>query len=134
MWLGFAVIGILGGGFLSDRIGGRRVVVTSLLLGSLLFYGFLATTGYFSLLLLAVSGALLSASWTVIVVMSSQAAPDNVGAVSGFMLGFSVGIGGIASVAFGAMGDALGLTYAFSLVAGPALLGGVMALFLPRRI
>jgi len=65
--------------------------------------------------------------------MSTQAAPDNVGASSGFMLGFSVGIGGIASVAFGAVGDALGLPYAFSLVAGVALLGGVMGLFLPRR-
>jgi FSR family fosmidomycin resistance protein-like MFS transporter len=133
MWMGFAVLGQIGGGILSDRIGGRRVVVTSLVSGSLLFYGFLVTNGYSSLILLAVSGVLLYASWAVIVVMSSQAAPDNVGAASGFMLGFSVGIGGIASVAFGAAGDAMGLPYAFSLVAGVALLGGVMGLFLPRR-
>ena len=133
MWMGFAVLGQIGGGILSDRVGGRRVVVTSLVSGSLLFYGFLITNGYFSLILLAISGALLYASWAVIVVMSTEAAPDNVGAASGFMLGFSVGIGGIASVAFGAVGDALGLPYAFSLVAGVALLGGVMGLFLPRR-
>jgi FSR family fosmidomycin resistance protein-like MFS transporter len=132
MWMGFAVLGQIGGGVLSDRFGGRRVVVTSLVSGSLLFYGFLVTNGYFSLILLAISGALLYASWAIIVVMSTQAAPDNVGAASGFMLGFSVGIGGIASVAFGAVGDALGLPFAFSLVAGVALLGGVMGLFLPR--
>jgi hypothetical protein len=65
--------------------------------------------------------------------MSSQATPDSVGAASGFMLGFSVGVGGIASVAFGAVGDAMGLSYVFSLVAGVALFGGVMELFLPRR-
>jgi len=133
MWMGFAVLGQILGGVLSDRFGGRRVVVTSLVSGSLLFYGFLVTHGYFSLILLAISGALLYASWAIIVVMSTQAAPDNVGAASGFMLGFSVGIGGIASVAFGAVGDALGLPYAFSLVAGVALLGGVMGLFLPRH-
>jgi FSR family fosmidomycin resistance protein-like MFS transporter len=131
MWMAFAVLGQVGGGLLSDRIGGRRVVATSLVSGSLLFYGFQATNGYLSLILLTVSGVLLYASWAAIIVMSSQAAPNNVGAVSGFMLGFSVGIGGIASVAFGAVADALGLTYAFSLVAGSALIGGVIALFIP---
>jgi FSR family fosmidomycin resistance protein-like MFS transporter len=133
MYMGFAVLGQVGGGFLSDRMGERRLVITSLISGSLLFYGFQASKGYLSLILLAVSGILLYANWAAIIVMSCQAAPDNVGAVSGFMLGFSVGIGGIASVAFGAVGDAIGLTYAFSLVAGAALIGGVIALFIPRH-
>jgi len=133
MWMGFAVLGQVAGGFTSDRIGGRRVIVTSLLSGSLLFYGFQITSSYLSLILLAVSGILLYASWAPIVVMASQAAPDNVGAVSGFMLGFSIGVGGIASVAFGAVGDALGLTYAFSLVAVAALIGGIVALLIPRH-
>ena len=133
-WLGFGVLGQLGGGFLSDRFGERGVVVTSLLLGAFLFYGFLVTSSYLSLVLLAVSGALLYASWASIVVMSTEAAPNNVGAVSGFMLGFSVGIGGLAAVGFGAVGDVLGLSYAFYLVTASALLGGIVALFLPRRI
>jgi FSR family fosmidomycin resistance protein-like MFS transporter len=133
LWLGLGVLGQLAGGFLADRIGGRSVVVMSLLLGGLFFYGFLITKDYLSLILLAVSGALLYASWAEIVVMSTEAAPNNVGAISGFMLGFSVGIGGLAAVGFGAVGDVLGLTYAFYLVAASALLGGVVALFLPRR-
>jgi len=133
LWLGVGVLGQLCGCYLSDRIVQPLVIAVSLLLGALLFYGFLVTSGYTSLALLALSGALLYASWAVIVVMSAEAAPSNIGTVSGFMLGFYVGIGGIAAAAFGAVGDALGLTNAFYVVAGSAFLGGLTALLLPRR-
>jgi FSR family fosmidomycin resistance protein-like MFS transporter len=133
VWLGVGVLGQLGGGFISDRIGRRPVIVTSLFVGTVLFFGFLMTDGIISVILLAFSGALLYASWSVIVVMSSEAAPSNVGAVSGFMLGFSVGIGGVAALGFGGVADLLGLHSAFLAFAGFALAGGVLALFLPRR-
>ncbi len=109
IWLGVGVLGQLGGGYVSDRVGRRPIIVTSLLLGALLFYGFLLTNGFISLILLALSGAALYASWSVIVVMASEAAPSNIGVVSGFMLGFYVGIGGIAALGFGALADSLGL-------------------------
>jgi hypothetical protein len=64
--------------------------------------------------------------------MASEAAPSNVGAVSGFMLGFYVGIGGIAALGFGALADSLGLVAAFEIMAGFALIGGFLALFLPK--
>lgn len=96
LWLGVGVLSQLGGGFISDRIGRRPVIAASLLFGGLVFYGFLMTEGYVSLLLLAISGALYT-SWSVIVVMSSEAAPGNVGAVSGLMLGFPVGTGGLSA-------------------------------------
>jgi FSR family fosmidomycin resistance protein-like MFS transporter len=131
VWLGVGVLGQLGGGFISDRIGRRPVIVTSLLVGTLLFFGFLMTDGIISLALLALSGAVLYASWSVIVVMSSEAAPSSVGAVSGLMLGFSIGIGGVAALGFGAVADMFGLHYAFTLFAGFAFAGGLVALLLP---
>lgn len=131
-WLGVGVLGQLAGGFLSDRVGRCPVIVTSLLAGGALFYGFLNTSGFLSVLLLALSGCLLYASWSVIVVMSSEAAPANVGAVTGFMLGFSVGVGGFGALGFGGVADNLGLTLAFTLVIAFALAGGVVALLLPR--
>jgi len=132
IWLGVGVVGQLGGGFISDRIGRRPVIVTSLLAGSAFFYGFLITTGLTSLLLLALSGLLLYASWSVIVVMSSEAAPSNVGAVSGLMLGFSVGIGGLAAVGFGAVADMIGLHSSLLLFIGFALTAALLALTLPK--
>jgi sugar phosphate permease len=81
---------------------------------------------------LALSGIFLYASWSVIVVMSSEAAPSNVGAVTGFMLGFSVGVGGFGALGFGAAADKLGLDFAFTLTIISALVGGMLALLLPR--
>jgi FSR family fosmidomycin resistance protein-like MFS transporter len=134
LWLAVGVLGQIGGGMLSDRIGRRPVVAASLLAGALFFHGFLTTSGSLSLVLLAVAGALFYASWSVIVVMSSEAAPGHVGAVTGFMLGFSVGIGGLAVLGFGAAADIAGLAWAFNLVIAFALAGGLLSLFLPRRV
>jgi FSR family fosmidomycin resistance protein-like MFS transporter len=64
--------------------------------------------------------------------MSSEAAPDHVGTVSGVMLGFSIGIGGIAALGFGAIADALGLSAAFYISTAFAVAAGLIALFLPK--
>jgi FSR family fosmidomycin resistance protein-like MFS transporter len=132
IWLGIGVLGQLAGGYVSDRIGRRPIIVTSLLLGAVLFYSFLLTNGFVSLILLALSGAALYASWSVIVVMSSEAAPSNVGAVSGLMLGLYIGIGGVAALGFGAVADSLSLSAAFSIFTAFALVAGFLAIFLPR--
>jgi FSR family fosmidomycin resistance protein-like MFS transporter len=133
LWLGIGVLGQLGGGYLSDRVGRRSVIVVSLIAGGLSFYAFLNSSGPISILLLALSAIFLYASWSVIVVMSSEAAPSNVGTVTGFMLGFSVGVGGFGALGFGAAADSLGLDFAFTLTIVFALVGGVIAFLLPRR-
>lgn len=132
IWLGVGVLGQITGGHLSDRIERRPVIVFSLLAGAAAFYGFLMTSGLVSIVLLALSGGLLYASWSVIVAMSSEAAPDNVGAVSGLMLGFSIGVGGLSALGFGGVADILGLNSAFYIFAAFALGAGVMAIFLPK--
>ena len=132
LWLGVGVVGQLAGGHISDRIGRRPIIVASLLAGGASFYGFLNSSGMISIVLLALSGIFLYASWSVIVVMSSEAAPSNVGAVTGFMLGFSVGVGGFGALGFGAAADKLGLDFAFTLTIISALVGGMLALLLPR--
>lgn len=132
VWLALGVLGQLAGGFISDRVGRRPVIVTSLLAGGALFYGFLVTRGLLSVALLALAGFVLYGSWSVIVVMSSEAAPSNVGVVSGFMLGLTVGIGGLAALGFGAVADVVGLHGAFTIFAAFAIAGGLIALLLPK--
>jgi FSR family fosmidomycin resistance protein-like MFS transporter len=104
------------------------------LIGSALFYGFLVTSGLLSMTLLVFSGAFLYASWTVVVVMSSEVASGNVGSVAGLTLGVTVGVGGVAAAIFGAAADALGLTTAFYLAAAFPVAGGLLAFLLPRQI
>jgi hypothetical protein len=65
--------------------------------------------------------------------MSSEAAPANVGAVTGFMLGFSVGVGGFGTLGFEGAADKLGLNFAFTLIIASALPGGLIAFLLPRQ-
>jgi FSR family fosmidomycin resistance protein-like MFS transporter len=134
IWLGVGVVGQIAGGRISDRIGRRPVIVFSLLIGASLFYGFLVTSGLVSMLFLAASGGVLYGSWSVIVATASEAAPNSVGAVAGLMLGFSIGIGGLAALGFGSAADSLGLQSAFYLFAAFALAGGLLALVLPKRL
>jgi len=53
--------------------------------------------------------------------MSSEAAPDDVGAVTGFMLGFSVGVGGFGALGFGGAADRLSLACRCSFEQSPCL-------------
>jgi FSR family fosmidomycin resistance protein-like MFS transporter len=133
LWLGLGVVGQLGGGILSDRVGRRPVILISVFLGSAFFYGFLVTSGLLSLILLSASGATLYGGWSVIVAMSSEAAPNHIGTVSGIMVGFSIGIGGVGALGFGAMADAVGLSTAFYLSTAFAVAAGVVALLLPKQ-
>jgi FSR family fosmidomycin resistance protein-like MFS transporter len=134
IWVGVGVVGQVAGGRISDRVGRRPVIVTSLLIGASLFYGFLMTSGMLSMLLLAVSGGVLYGSWSVIVATASEAAPNSVGAVAGLMLGFSIGIGGLAALGFGSAADLMGLQSAFYLFAAFALVGGILGLAVPKRL
>jgi FSR family fosmidomycin resistance protein-like MFS transporter len=134
IWLGVGVLGQIVGGHASDRVGRRPVIVFSLLVGGALFYGFLMSSGLLSVLLLALSGAVLYGSWSVIVAMASEAAPNNIGTVAGLMLGFSIGVGGLAALGFGGVADSLGLYSAFYVFAGFAIGGGLLALILPKQV
>jgi len=80
---------------------------------------------------LALSGFALYASWTAIMVMSSELAPQNPGMVSGLMLGFSMGVGGLAVSLYGAIADAVGLFSTFNLIIIFPLLGAIMSFLLP---
>ena len=132
VWLGVGVLGQLGGGYLSDRIGRFPVIVSSLLIGSPLFLAFLITNGLTSILFLTLAGAAVYTSWSVIVVMASEAAPQNVGTVSGLMLGLAVGIGGFAALGFGALADQIGLQAALIAITTFLFIGGALTFLIPK--
>jgi hypothetical protein len=48
------------------------------------------------------------------------------------MLGFAVGIGGLAALGFGAIADKIGLQYALVGFSGFAFAAGLLALILPK--
>jgi len=132
LWLGIGILGQFAGGYLSDRIGRFPVITASLLMGTPLFLAFLTTSGLTSIVFLGLAGVVLYASWSVIVVMASEAAPQNVGTVSGLMLGLAVGIGGFAALGFGALADRIGLQSALLAISTFLLVGGLIAFAIPK--
>jgi FSR family fosmidomycin resistance protein-like MFS transporter len=132
LWLGIGVLGQLTGGYASDKIGRFPVITSSLLMGSAFFLAFLVTRGLTSIIFLTLAGIVLYASWSVIVVMASEAAPHDVGAVSGLMLGLAVGIGGFAALGFGALADRIGLQSALIAFTTFVFTGGLLAFIIPR--
>jgi len=132
VWLGIGVLGQFAGGYISDRVGRFPVIISSLLIGCPLFLAFLMTSGLTSIIFLALAGVVLYASWSVIVVMASEAAPQNVGTVSGLMLGLAVGIGGFAALGFGALADRIGLQSALIAITTFLFAGGILAFMIPK--
>jgi FSR family fosmidomycin resistance protein-like MFS transporter len=132
VWLGIGVLGQFAGGYVSDRVGRFPVIVSSLLIGGPLFLAFLVTSGLMSIVFLTLAGVVLYASWSVIVVMATEAAPQSVGSVSGLMLGLAVGVGGFAALGFGALADRIGLQSALIAIATFLFVGGMLGLIIPK--
>ena len=133
LYLGTGAIGGFLGGFLADRFGGRRIIITSMI-GSVPFLAvFLFTTGWISSAALAVSGLILLSTNPVNVVIAQELAPSQTGTVSALMMGFGWGTAGLLFIPLtGWISDLFSMQTAFVALAAFPLLGFFLALKLPK--
>ncbi|HUW42382.1 MAG TPA: MFS transporter [Rectinemataceae bacterium] len=122
--------GGIAGGFISDRWGRKILIVGSLVLATPLFFGFLATAGTASLVFLALAGAALLASFSVTTVAAQEAIPEHKAMAAGLSLGFANGLGALAVIFIGRVGDLWGLPQAVALLVSLPLAAGLLGLFL----
>lgn len=125
------VIGTLTGAPLSDRWGHKKVLMLSLGMSSLLFPLIFFTNGLALLIVFALLGMSLIASFTVTIVMAQRLLPNNLGIASGLTVGFAVGTGGVGVTLLGMIADAYGVPVALKFIGILPVLGFLINFLVP---
>lgn len=126
-------VGGLMGGFISDYYGRKRLIVGSLVVSTPLFFVFFYTEGIVSIIFLALAGATLLSSFSVTVIATQEAIPDNKALAAGLSMGLAGGIGGLAVISIGWIADIWGLSSAVFVIFLLPLLAGLVALLMKSR-
>ncbi len=105
-------IGTLTGAPLADRWGHKQWLRLSLFVSAALFPLIFFTDGYMLLIVMTVLGIILISSFSITVVMGQNILPGNLGIVSGLIVGFAIGAGGIGVTLLGVIADHYGAYFA----------------------
>lgn len=130
LYLGAQAVGTLSGGYLTDRIDRRRLLITLTLLAfpaHFLAFWFPAGSAL-SYLTVIVAGYLNMAVLPPIVVIAQEIAPGRAGRNSGIVMGLAWAVGSVGVLAAGALGDVIGPRGAALASTPVVLLGTVFAL------
>lgn len=133
----YLALGALGGflgGWLADRWGGRRVVVTSFLGATPLYFGFLVLPDVAGLISLVAGSLVLQASLPVNVVLGQELSPRHSSVISSLLMGAAWGVGALLVGPIGAVADHQGLRVALTCLAALLLVGLACALALPKPV
>jgi MFS transporter, FSR family, fosmidomycin resistance protein len=132
LYLACGALGGFVGGSLADRIGGRFVILLSMV-GSVPFLlVFFFSSGWLSMVGLALGGLVLLFTIPVNVVMAQRLAPKQVGTVSALMMGFAWGMAGLIFIPLtGALADRFGLHAVLCALAFFPIAGVFLTLKLP---
>lgn len=108
LFLLFQSIGGIAGGFVSDRIGVKKTLIYSAFFSIIFLAAFFCIQGPVSVACLLVSGALIQSAFPGSVLLAQRLCPQNPSIATGFLQGFTFGIGGLGGLFTGVLSDALG--------------------------
>jgi FSR family fosmidomycin resistance protein-like MFS transporter len=131
LFAGAAALGNIAGGSLADRLGEKKIIMTSMLLATAPFL-LVPVVGYslWLYLLVMLAGGLNGAAYSVIVVMAQRLIPGGMGLASGLVLGFIFSAGALGVLVSGFIADMVGVQFVLYLSTGTALVGGLAAYWL----
>jgi FSR family fosmidomycin resistance protein-like MFS transporter len=123
-------LGTLLGSPVAEWCGYKRFLSISLLLAFPLLLLFFYVEGPLLYVILAISGMILISNFSVTVVMAQAILPERLGMVSGLMVGFAIGTGGVAVTLLGTIADHWGVPMALKTIVALPLVGFVLSLFI----
>jgi len=103
------IVGAFGGGWISDHVGRKAVLVFGHLTAPLALLGFLATEGPLRIAFLPLIGVTLLSVPPVLMALVQEQIPDSRALANGVYLSMSFAIRSVAAITFGTVGDLLGL-------------------------
>jgi len=121
-------VGTLAVGPIADRIGRRPVLLASVVAVPPLTLLFIAVGGTAGI---ALVGVCVVGTFGLIQVMTQEYMPSRLGLASGISIGFSIGLGGVAAAALGAVADSIDLETALYVSAAVPVVAIVLAALLP---
>ena len=125
---GAGIAGALIGGWVSDRLGRRRVLGFSMIVTPILLFVFLDSQGWVLFPVLVVLGFIALSTGPVVMAMVQESCPENRAFANGIYMGGGFALRGLAMLLLGMMGDAYGLRRAFE-ISAVLLFAGVLLVF-----
>lgn len=122
--------GTLAGAPLADRWGHRFWLRFSMIGSTLLFPLIFLFEGIALMVAVTVLGMTLISTFTVTVVMGQNLLPGNLGVVSGLLVGFAIGVGGIGVTLLGVIADHYGVPFALKCIGVLPFIGFLFSMLL----
>jgi FSR family fosmidomycin resistance protein-like MFS transporter len=124
--------GVIGGWLADTWVSRRTVIVVSLLLAGVFGLALLEAGGPLRWVFAVLTGVTLLGSFSVLTVKGQEVLPNNVGLASGFMLGLTIGLGGLGALPLGFLADRIGLSPVIHFAALLSPIAALLALRLPE--
>ena len=131
LFLGAGSVGTLLGGMAADRWGRRRMLLVSMAILPPLLWLMPRAVGPLGLAAALIAGMAAVSTFAVVMVMAQSVIPGRIGLISGLIIGFAVGTGGIGTTLLGAIADRWGVLRALDVTALLPLAALAIALLLP---
>ena len=132
LFLAAGSIGTLIGGAAADRWGKRRMLIVSMIILPPLLWLIPRAVGPAGMIAALIAGMAAVSTFAVVMVMAQSVIPERIGLISGLIIGFAVGTGGIGTTLLGAVADRWGVLRAMDVTAFLPLAALAIALLLPR--
>ncbi|MDI6706810.1 MAG: MFS transporter [Bacillota bacterium] len=126
-----ASFGNIGGGYLSDIIGTKRVLILTMVLIIACLGATVYSTGVMAMASFVLTGIFISASNSANILLTRDLLPNNATLATGLIMGLATGIGSLGVLLQGYLGDIYGIPFSFVCLFITVVVSGLLTITVP---